>query len=97
MSATRDLVEIRITVRGAVQGVGYRWFARETAIRLGVTGWVRNLPDGSVELEARGPQAAIDALLATLHEGPPKASVREVRTVPRLSSDELHGRFTILR
>ncbi len=97
MSATRDLVEIRVTVRGAVQGVGYRWFARETAIRLGVSGWVRNRPDGSVELEARGPQAAIDALLATLHEGPPSASVCEVHTAPRTSSDEFHERFTILR
>jgi acylphosphatase len=92
-----NLVEIRITVRGAVQGVGYRWFARETAVGLGLAGWVRNLPDGSVEVEVRGPRSAIDAFVATLREGPPNASVSEVRTASRTSSAELQQRFTILR
>jgi len=65
-------------VRGRVQGVGFRASAAHEARRLGVTGWVRNLPDGSVELEARGPAAAVDALCAWLGHGPRGARVTRV-------------------
>jgi acylphosphatase len=56
-------------VRGRVQGVGFRAATAHEARRLGVEGWVRNLPDGTVEVDARGAPAAIDALLAWLGAG----------------------------
>jgi acylphosphatase len=57
-------------VRGCVQGVGYRFFAERAARELGVRGWVRNLPDGSVEAVAEGDDDALTRFLARLREGP---------------------------
>ena len=64
---------VRIVVRGVVQGVAYRASTRYQAIELGLTGWVRNLPDGSVELEAQGLRTA--ELEAWTRHGPPAARV----------------------
>lgn len=97
LSGTSGDVEVRVTVRGDVQGVGYRWFARASAVRCGVTGCVRNLADGSVEVEARGAVPAIRTLIAALREGPPHARVRDVYVEPRASSDSFHATFTIIR
>lgn len=66
------------SVRGTVQGVGFRWFVRETARALGLTGYVKNEYDGSVEVVAEGPRDALDELLAALREGPRSAVVRDV-------------------
>lgn len=60
----------RLTARGRVQGVFYRDWTVETAAALGLAGWVRNLPDGTVE----GPQAAVDRMIAAMHDGPPRAA-----------------------
>ena len=65
-------------MRGRVQGVGFRASAAHEARRLGIVGWVRNLPDGSVELEARGAPAAVDALCGWLAQGPRGARVKGV-------------------
>ena len=75
---------MHLVVRGLVQGVGYRWFAREAAERCGVSGWVRNAHDGSVEAEAEGPPRAVERFVAELRAGPPFARVDEVavREVP---------------
>lgn len=62
-----------------VQGVGYRYFVRRTAERLGVTGTVKNLGDGSVEVYAVGTEAQLISLRAELERGPSAASVSEVR------------------
>jgi acylphosphatase len=70
---------VELTVRGTVQGVGFRWFAQREATRLGLDGWVANQADGSVVAIAEGPAAAIDALVLAFHDGPPGAWVREVR------------------
>lgn len=69
-------VQARVT--GRVQGVSFRWYTQEQARRLGVSGWVRNEPDGSVLLHAEGDDEAVDALVAWCHDGPGFARVRGV-------------------
>lgn len=68
----------RAIVRGRVQGVSYRAHTQAQAERRGLVGWVKNLPDGSVELEAQGPAPEVEALLAWCHDGPDLASVSGV-------------------
>ena len=68
----------RYLIEGRVQGVGFRYFTRRTARRLGIAGYVRNLPDGSVEALARGSDADLEALERRLREGPPGARVESV-------------------
>lgn len=63
---TNELVEVRATIKGYVQGVGFRVTARQHAIRLGIVGTVRNLADGGVELHALGKPEAVQELLKTL-------------------------------
>lgn len=63
---------------GDVQGVGFRWGAREAAQRLGVTGWARNRRDGTVEAEVEGEQEQVERMLDWLRTGPPGASVDRV-------------------
>ena len=83
-------------VTGRVQGVGFRWWARSLATRLGLAGSVRNLPDGSVELHARGADAQLQELQARLAEGPPGARVASVDPLP-FSPDGVPGEgFVIL-
>jgi acylphosphatase len=69
----------RLLIEGRVQGVGYRWWAVETARGLGLDGWVRNRADGSVEILAIGEAAKIERLSKACGDGPPGASVRAVR------------------
>jgi acylphosphatase len=68
----------RYRVQGRVQGVGYRYFVQHEADSLKVTGFVRNLPDGSVEVVAEGVESALDTLEARLREGPSFARVASV-------------------
>ncbi|ROR35081.1 acylphosphatase [Inmirania thermothiophila] len=70
---------LRCRVTGRVQGVFFRATAREEAQRLGITGYARNLPDGSVEVLACGPEEALAAFRDWLRRGPPTAQVHEVR------------------
>jgi acylphosphatase len=69
----------RVVVSGRVQGVGFRQHAVEQAQRLGLTGWVRNLPDGRVEALAEGEKAAVETLVAWCKRGPRLARVDEAR------------------
>lgn len=66
---------LRFTVSGAVQGVGFRYATQRKAQELGLTGWVRNLPDGNVEGVAQGSADALDALRQWLSVGPRFAKV----------------------
>ena len=68
----------RLIVTGRVQGVGFRWSARRAAERIGVHGWVRNRPDGSVEVHAEGDDERVAAMVAWLAVGPDGAAVRAV-------------------
>jgi acylphosphatase len=77
----------RVVVEGRVQGVGYRYFARTAALRLGVAGWVCNRDDGSVEALLFGPAEAVDALIAELRRGPPGAKVLSVELVEKDESE----------
>jgi acylphosphatase len=65
-------------VSGRVQGVGFRWWARDEATRLDLRGWVRNDPDGTVRLEVEGSGESLDRLEDLLRVGPPAARVHEV-------------------
>ncbi len=67
-----------VIVRGRVQGVGFRWFVQRTSERLGVRGYVRNLPGGEVEVQAEAEQTILDALKQELQRGPVAARVSEV-------------------
>ncbi|MBN1424792.1 acylphosphatase [Candidatus Fermentibacteria bacterium] len=68
----------RFTVRGRVQGVGYRWFVLRRARALELCGWARNMADGGVELEAQGERDTLDALEVALSEGPRLCHVEQV-------------------
>lgn len=70
--------ELHILVSGLVQGVSYRINATDKATQLGLVGWVRNLPDGRVEMLAQGEEEALQALLLWAHQGPPSARVESV-------------------
>jgi acylphosphatase len=69
---------LEATVRGWVQGVGYRFFVVRTATRLGLVGWVANRPDGGVECVAEGPRAQLEQLAEDLRRGPVSAEVEAV-------------------
>jgi acylphosphatase len=69
-------------VRGLVQGVGFRYFALRQANALGLRGYVRNLPDGSVEVVAEGPDVDLSELEARLREGPLASHVASVERAP---------------
>ncbi len=69
---------VRLIIKGRVQGVWFRDSTRRQANRLGVSGWVRNLPDGSVEVLAEGPADKVEKLVEWCHEGPPAARVDKV-------------------
>lgn len=72
----------RVLVSGRVQQVGYRDYMVREAKRLGVTGWVRNLSDGRVEMLADADQATLDAFLAVCRDGPRLARVEDVVAFP---------------
>lgn len=69
---------VRYLVRGVVQGVGFRWFVLREAHRLDLRGWVKNLPDGSVEVVAEGPAGSLEQLQQALARGPHAAEVSGV-------------------
>lgn len=69
---------VHVCIRGRVQGVGYRAWAEATAKAMGLTGWVRNRRDLSVELVLHGPRELVDGMLAKCKHGPSAARVTEV-------------------
>lgn len=73
---------MHVAVRGRVQGVGFRWFVRERARALGLSGWVRNVADGSVEVLAVGSLGELATLRRMLEQGPPAARVEHVADEP---------------
>ncbi|PRD41064.1 acylphosphatase [Phyllobacterium phragmitis] len=76
----RDYTAVLVRITGRVQGVSFRVWTRAEAIKLGLTGWVRNEDDGSVKALIAGPEAAVSTMLDRLRQGPPGASVSSVVT-----------------
>ncbi|HVH27178.1 MAG TPA: acylphosphatase [Vicinamibacterales bacterium] len=72
------IVARRYVITGRVQGVGFRYFTEAMAAREGILGWVRNTPDGGVEVSAEGDSEALDRFERTLRHGPPGARVERV-------------------
>ena len=77
----------RLTIRGRVQGVGFRFHLREQALRRGVTGWVRNRRDGSVEALVQGEESDVDRVIGWARRGPPSAEVTDVEVVAEKLAD----------
>ena len=69
----------RARISGRVQGVGYRYFAREKAGELGITGYARNVPDGSVDVVAESEEQTLKEFLELLREGPRLARVTDIQ------------------
>ncbi len=84
-----------VLVSGKVQGVWFRESTREAAERFGVSGWVRNLPDGRVEVMAAGPPDAVDRLVQWCHHGPSKARVDAVEVAD--TDEDVASGFTVKR
>jgi len=72
---------VRLLISGRVQGVCFRAYTRDEARRLGLKGWVRNLPEGRVEALAQGDPAKLRTFEAWCQQGPPHARVREVEVI----------------
>ena len=85
MSTSGKAMLVRIT--GRVQGVGFRVWTQREALRLGLRGWVRNEPDGSVSALIAGPNEAVAEMLKAFRQGPSGAGVRNVETKPGDPSD----------
>jgi len=85
---------VHLVVVGRVQGVAFRARAVAEATRLGLSGWVRNRMDGTVEARAEGTPEAVDAFVAWCHRGPPAAKIEEVH-VTRVSATGLDRGFQV--
>jgi acylphosphatase len=86
---------MRIRIRGRVQGVGFRWFARVHGRRLGLAGWVANCSDGSVEIAASGDQSRLDEYKRVLRRGPDGADVTALDELEPV--DNLEHPFAVRR
>ncbi|MCL5429442.1 MAG: acylphosphatase [Chloroflexi bacterium] len=86
-----DQERLHAWIDGHVQGVGFRYFVRESAAALPVSGWVRNLHDGRVELLAEGRREDLDRLLSAVRRGPRGSHVMEVRVKWETANGEFDG------
>ena len=86
---------VNVLVTGRVQGVGFRYSARQEAVRKGLKGWVRNQADGSVGLHCEGPESVVDSFVTWLKTGPPGSRVLNV-TVKSVNPEKKHTTFAIV-
>lgn len=89
-------IRAMVTIRGLVQGVNFRHYTRQTALQFNVNGWVRNLPDGSVQGCFEGEEEDVNALVAWCRTGPSWARVEEVAVTKEAYRGEFSG-FEIKR
>ena len=91
MTDTSGTQRLEATVRGVVQGVGFRYFVRRRATELGLVGWTQNDRDGTVRIVAEGSPQALDVLTRHLNAGPPGARVERVEVNRLPSVGDLRG------
>jgi acylphosphatase len=75
---TSDYAKVHGFVSGRVQGVFFRYFTKDTADKYGLTGWVRNIPDGRVEFVGEGPRGVLDDFVKAVNRGPVSAHVSNI-------------------
>ncbi len=90
-SDKNTIQELWTTVRGRVQGVGFRYYVVERASALGLRGYARNAHNGDVEVLAQGPRPALERLLTLLRQGPPAAHVQDVQVTWRHPTEHMRG------
>ncbi|WP_338471771.1 acylphosphatase [Niallia sp. XMNu-256] len=88
------MIQLHIIVSGKVQGVGYRYFSQMKAVQYGVTGWAKNLPDGSVEILAIGTNDQLEPFIEDLRIGNPFSKIEEMNITEGEKSEDFHS-FTI--
>ena len=81
------MAAVHLAVEGRVQGVGFRWFVRVHARRLGLSGWVANRPDGTVEIAAEGDEQKLADLRSKIARGPDGAQVSDVVDLPAIEGE----------
>lgn len=79
MSENQSVIRTHLWISGRVQGVGYRLSTRKEAVKLGVKGWVKNLPDDRVEAVLEGKKTAVEQMIQWCHHGPEAAVVKDVQ------------------
>ncbi|SFR00901.1 acylphosphatase [Desulfoscipio geothermicus] len=84
------MVEKHVYISGIVQGVYFRDYTRREAEKLGVKGWVRNLPDGRVEAVFAGPAEAVEKIIAWCHQGSPSAHVTGVEVTNNVPAKDFN-------
>ena len=95
MVLKNELVSFKATIRGTVQGVNFRLYAKRQAVIFKVTGWVRNQPDGSVQVLAQGRRSTLHEFITLLREGPDMASVTDV-DINWIPPGEIRSDFRVL-
>jgi len=84
-------VKAHVFISGRVQGVFFRYETKRMALRRGVSGWVRNLPDGRVEAVFEGEKSDVEEIVRFCHRGPPGAIVRNVKVIWEQPTGDLQG------
>jgi acylphosphatase len=94
MSGESEVRTVRVRIAGRVQGVGYRYWTEDEATELGLTGWVRNRRDGSVEALFSGAAGSVAEMLRRCHDGPAGAAVASVEVLDE-GGDPPSGGFEV--
>lgn len=89
------MATLHVEIAGRVQGVGFRWFVRQQARRLGIAGWAVNSRSGTVEVVAKGEADALKQLEAALAQGPSGAIVKSVTELPAIAEEEIPDGFDV--
>ena len=89
------MTTLHVEIAGRVQGVGFRWFARQQARRLGIDGWAVNTRAGTVEVVARGEPEALKQLEAAIAQGPSGAIVKSVTELEAIAEEEIPEGFDV--
>ena len=95
MDRMGDVRRVRLQIHGQVQGVFYRANARSVATRIGLAGWVRNRPDGTVEALAQGSNDQIEEFIGWCRQGPPAAHVDRVEIAVEVPGGEVPAGFEV--